>query len=903
MTKQSRDNDYEIASVGPLLTQKDLSRNDDSETMKSTKNHITPPRLAEKLLNWFIKDELAEEVLGDLDEKFYSTLKQYSPQKAKRNYWFQVINYMRPFAFKFFKNKNSTISPMKLHFKLAFRLFRKNTLISFASLTSIVVGVFSTFLIYLWVNSEQTTDQFHTNYAKLYIPVIQQSAVDEYEPINTSLIFNADYSKYSEIDGSVQTIYMSPNRLKLSYNNEIYRGGGMITDSTFFDYFDFKLIDGNPNEVLKDPSNILLTQSMAKRIFGDSEPIGELIEISQRGSFQVAGILEDIPSNSSMTFDFVLPIHAQSFWGTAGIEFLLVNNSFDKNAFDEKIAGLGRNHPQFKESTLSTVAFSDTYFNKQLNTDLLSKHGQAYELDTMRLVALVILLVSILNFTNMQSTLSFSQLKAKSIKQIHGAEKRDFVFELVASRLVYMVFSIILTYVLFLVIKPTYLNFLNLTIDISELNVLGLISAATFVFIIATTLMALLQTVKISSVKALSGQLNNIKSFKAGKVLTTVQYVFAIALIIATGVIFKQFKYMQNKNLGFDKENLVSFGFFDRVEYSGDDKEFYEKSQEQKKNYDFVVNELAKIPGVEHFSQGKTPFDNSISGMPWKLVNSNYEYSEIKLLSADANYAETVGLKIIEGRFFSDSLDVQRQNKVVINKAAMEFWGIENLEDAKLASSYWGGEGDPYQVIGVVDNFHYEHLSRKIAPLIMVNFESIENAFTLKVQEERFKATMESVSELFQTFNPNQKFTYTVLEDKLKTQYEREKKLTQTFVIFTLIAVILSSIGLFTMALYETQKRIKEIGIRKVVGASTGQVIALLSTNFMKWVLLAFIIAWPIAWYLMEKWLDNFANQTPLSWWIFAGAGLTASILAMLTVIGQSFSAASQNPVKALRAE
>lgn len=850
-----------------------------------------------------MKEELAEEILGDLEEKFYVTADKHSKGKARRNYWYQTFNYLRPFALKTTKVKNSSISPMKLHFKLAFRLFKKNTLISFASLTSIVVGVFSTFLIYLWVNSELTTDQFHSNYANLYITVVQQSAVDEFEPINTSLFFKADYSEFSEVEGSIQTIFLGPDRLKLLYNNQVYRGGAMITDSTFFDYFDFELINGNPSKILTDPSNIILTESMAQRVFGDTDPMGEVIEISQRGSFQVAGILEDIPSNSSMTFDFILPIHAQSFWGVGGMEFLLVNNSFNQSEFDKKIAELGRGHSQFKESILSTVPFSETYFNEPLDTELLSKHGQIYEVNTMRLVALVILLVSILNFTNMQSTLSFSLLKAKSIKQIHGAGKKDFISELIASRLIYLTFSILLVYVLFLIFKPAYLRFLNLTIDMTELEVITLISAGTCLFIVLTTLAALLQTVKLSSLKALSGQINNTRSFNAGKILTTVQYVFAIALIIATGVVFKQFNYMQNKDLGFNKENLVSFSFFDQIEYSGDQEDFGKKRREQKKNYEFVKNELAKLPGVEQFSQGDLPFNKVNAGMPWKLVNSNFEYSDIKLLTVDPNYAQTIGLKTLKGRFFSDSLDVQRQNKVVINKAAMEFWGIEDLDNVKLANSYWGGEGEPWQVIGVVENFHFEHLSRKIAPLVIVNFEDAESDFTLKVQEERFQATIESVAELFRTFNPNQTFSYTLLEDQLRTQYEREKKLTQTFMVFTLIALILSSIGLFTMALYETQKRIKEIGIRKVVGASIQQVITLLSSNFMKWVLLAFIIALPISWFFMDKWLDNFANQTTLSWWIFAGAGLLAMVLAMLTVIGQSYSAASQNPIKALRHE
>jgi putative ABC transport system permease protein len=233
----------------------------------------------------------------------------------------------------------------------------------------------------------------------------------------------------------------------------------------------------------------------------------------------------------------------------------------------------------------------------------------------------------------------------------------------------------------------------------------------------------------------------------------------------------------------------------------------------------------------------------------------------------------------------------------------MDFWGIDDLENIKVASAVWSGEDDPWEVIGVVDNFNFEHLSKKVNPLIMVYFEDVESEFTIKVSEERFNPTIEAIAELFQEVNPGQEFSYTILENQIKAQYEREKKLSSIFMFFTVIAVILSSIGLFTMALYETQKRVKEIGIRKVVGASAGQVVALLSSSFIKWVLLAFIIASPIAWFVMNKWLANFANQTNLSWWVFAGSGLLVTLLALATVVGQSMAAASRNPIHSLRHE
>ncbi|WP_422356538.1 ABC transporter permease [Roseivirga pacifica] len=859
----------------------------------------TPPRLAEKLLLWFLKDELAEEVLGDLDEKFYSTSEKYPIRKARRNYWYQVINYLRPFALKSTKVKNLVISPMKIHFKFATRVFRKNSLITFASLTSIVVGVLSTFLIYQWLNSELTTDQFHSNYDRLYTLAVQQSAVDNLQPISSDF-FNIDYGEFSEIDGYLEAIYFEPDQLKIIHNNKDYEAAGLVTDSTFFNFFNFKLIDGTP-ELLKDPSNIILTESLAERIFGDNNPIGKTLVLNQRGNFQIAGILENIPSNSSISFDYIVPKHAHDFWGKMGMEFLLTNGSFNKAEFNEKIKELGRTHPQFKESTLSTIPFKDIYFNHSLTHGLLAKYGDEAEIKTLTLVAIVILLVAVLNFTNMQSTLLFSQMKSKGIKQIHGAGRIDFFLEILASRLLYTVVSIPLIFGAFLLIKPNYLRFLELTLSSQWLETLGLIAIGTSGFVILTTIISLLQSTRISAPKAIISEISTRRNTSASKILTTVQYVFAIVLIIATGVVFKQFQYMQNKDLGYNPNNLVSVKFFDGIEYTGDFEVFKKQSEDQVKSYEYVKNELGKIPGIESFTQGALPLSNNVSAMSWKLSNSDFEYTEAKLLTADPAYFNTMDLKLLNGRFFSDSLDTERQHKVVINKAAMEYWGIDNTENAKLANSSWSGEKAPWQVIGVVDNFNFEHLSRKVEPLIMVYFEDVEREFSFRIREGGFKPTMEAVAGLFQGVNPNRDFNYTILDDQLAAQYERERKLSRTFVFFTLIALILSSIGLFTMALYETQKRIKEIGIRKVIGASVGQVVTLLSSSFMKWVLIAFVIATPIAWYAMNEWLANFANQTNISWWIFAAAGILAMILAMATVIGQSLTAAKRNPVHSLR--
>ena len=795
---------------------------------------------------------------------------------------------------------------MNYHFKFASRDILKNRLITTGSLISIVVGVLSAFLIYIWVDSELQTDRFHSEVDRIYIPVVQQSAVDNINPISAGLFFRLDYNKYPNVKSKLYTAFYTPERIKLKFDNNEYRGGGLIADSTFFDFFDFKLLVGEPDEILDDPSHIVLTKSFSEKIFGDHDPLGETIylECDQKGYYQVAGILEDVPSNSTLSFDFLVPSQSQSWWGNSGMEFILTDDSFDQSTFDAEVKEAGRSHPQFKESTLSTVPFKDVYFHHNFSTPLLAKHGNLDEVNTLLLVAFVILLVSILNFTNMQSTLMLSQLKTKGIKQVNGATKLDFLLELLASRLLYALLSVVIVFGLFMLIRDSYVSFLELTFDKSFIEILILIVAGVFLFTLMSSIFSLVQSSKFVTSQALMGQLSETKKGSAGRVLTTIQYVFAIALIIATTVVYKQFKFMQNKDLGYNPSGLVSIKFFDRLPYNFEDQEAYKKDMEtQKSSYELVRNELLKIPGIISYSQATMPFDGSASTMSWKLAGSDFEYTETSLMTIDPDYANMLGLEVVNGRFFSDSLDVSRQNKVVINKAAMDYWGITDLADVKLASSSWDGEDDPWKVIGVVNDFHYAHLSKKIEPAIMVFFRDVDKEFSIRIDPEQYKITLEQLGALYELVNPNQPFNYTILEDKLQAQYEREKKLSEVFMLFTIVGLMISSIGLFTFALYETRKRIKEIGIRKVVGASEGQVIGLLTTRFLKWVLLAFVIACPIGWYFMNEWLANFANQTELSWWVFAIAGVSAIVLAICTVIGQSYVAAKRNPVEALRYE
>ncbi|OEK05763.1 hypothetical protein BFP71_06480 [Roseivirga misakiensis] len=792
-----------------------------------------------------------------------------------------------------------------MHYKYSSRLLRKNTLITLASLTSLVLGVLSSFMIFLWVESELTTDQFHSNYDKIYMPVIQQSANDNLRPFDLAEFLNVDYSQFPEIEKTTTIISIRPERTAIEYDNVDYRTVGIVTDSVFFEIFDFKLQVGDEYKPLQNPTDIILTASFATKIFNDVDPIGKPVKVGQYGLYQVAAIMEDIPSNSTINFDYVIPRHSQELWAIGGINMLLTNNTFDKADFNDKLKEIKEGNRQLRRYNFSVAAFSDNYFEQPLNYILFSKTGDLFYIQVMLLVAGIILIISCLNFTNMQMTFLLSQGKSNAIKQIHGARKVDNYLEVATSRFIYFLASTLITFGLFELVAKKYSSFLNLTLHFRWYEELGIIALGCIIFILIASILSLLRPRSFQSNKSLIDGTIQSKKVYSGKILTTIQYTLSIILIMATGVVFKQFKFMQNKELGFDSSNVISAKVFDLVVFQGDHEDFSKRLQSQEQKYESFKDQLSAIPGIESFTQSRLPMNKEINDYLWKLANSEFEFEQISMLHVDAGLVNTLGIELVEGRFFTDSLDNYMTKRVVVNEAAMKYWGIESVNGARLnGSGPLSGQNEPWEIIGVVKDFHYEHLSRKIEPLVLwLDGGESSAEFTFKINELNFEKTTQEITSVFQDLYPGKFFSYTILDDTINNHYNYEKKQSQIFLLFTVVAIILSSIGLFTFAIYDTQKRTKEIGIRKVTGASTFQIMRLLSGNFIKWVSLAFLIALPISWYAMVEWLSNFANRTPLTWWLFVGAGSVAMMLAVLTVIGQSYNAANRNPVHALRHE
>ena len=531
---------------------------------------------------------------------------------------------------------------------------------------------------------------------------------------------------------------------------------------------------------------------------------------------------------------------------------------------------------------------------------------------------LVILIISALNFSNLQIINTNTALKQLAISTVNGAKKQQLLSQKFFEIVLLLVLSVFLITLGYQLVLPIFNAFTQVEIAPPLSKVLLINTAVLSVLISLAFIYPSIIIIRRPLIKSLKPQSFLGTQLVGRKTIAVLQYALTFILLISSIIVVKQLDMMLHQDLGFRNNNIISTKLFSRLPFplqNGRDFNNYKEEQhiikakmaayeskkaKKKSNYQYVKNELASSSAIVNFAQGYSPLKPFET--PWKHKNSENEYSSENLLSINFNYEKVFDLEIIEGRFFDFEIDKSRGKQLVINEAAKKFWNITDISQSFLLNKYWD-ETDGYEIIGMVKDFNYEHLSAKPKPLLMTFWDDIDENFIIQFQEGQIQEGLQLVEALFNKVNPNQVFKYTFLSDEIEALYQKEKRLSTIYIVFTIIALLISAIGLFTIALYDTQRRVKEIGIRKVNGATIKEIMYMLNKDFIKWVAIAFVIACPIAYYAMSKWLENFAYKTTLSWWVFALAGVFTLVIALLTVSWQTYRAATSNPVEALRDE
>ncbi len=796
---------------------------------------------------------------------------------------------------------------LKHYIKFAFRNFRSNKVIFAGSLATLCLGALCISLLFSYVHNELTMDDFHEREQDIYMMTMKRSPKAEW-----GFPYKFTPEDFPEIESSTNLIFFSEDDTRITFNQDIYTPTGMVADSTFFNVFSFELSQGNPKSVLYDNDAIILSEAFSKKLFGNKNPIGQHLDFEVRmyqGLHTVRGIVK-IPANSSLKFDYIIPYVNHPYgYGRIKVPFFKAINGFDKNTFEEKIKNSNNKvpnvYPQLTESITSTISFEDLYFNSELRTlkkDTLFNSGNKKNIDILLIIMLVILLVSILNYSNLQIVNTNAVLKNIAISKVNGALKRHIILQKNIETLIIIVISTLLITLGYNFLLPWFNDFVSVLLappiwKIILINAL-ILSAITSIGLIYPMLIIN----RFSAIDNLK-KTNSISQKLKGKQVTVVlQYAMAFLLLISSIIVNNQLKLMLDKDLGFNDDNILKVKLYYEPPFNTDSQYWtqerrVEAREKANKTPKYINDQLASLSGIAKISQGPSPID--VFTTDWKPKAGNFEFETLNSLVVTPNYLDMFGFSIIEGRFFEEGIDKERSKKIVINEAAQKHWGIEDIETTIMSNRFWG----EHQILGVVKDFNYEHLSAKPKPLLMTLWDGVDENFIIQLQETKVQEGLKFVEGLFKEVNPNQVFKYSFLSDEIASLYQKEKRLSTIYFVFTIIALLISAIGLFTIALYDTQRRVKEIGIRKVNGATIKEIMLMLNKDFIKWVLIAFVIACPIAYYAMSVWLENFAYKTNLSWWVFALAGVFTLIIAALTVSWQSYRAATQNPVESLRDE
>jgi putative ABC transport system permease protein len=796
---------------------------------------------------------------------------------------------------------------LKHYLKFAIRNFQSNKTIFAGSLATLCLGALCISLLFSYVWNELTMDEFHDDIDNVHLVLMRTSPQTEWQSP-----FRFNDMDYPEIEHSTGIIPFAKDELKFKYDDKTYTPLSIVVDSSFFKVFDFNLKIGNKNAILKDFQSVILTEAFSKKVFGDENPIGKEVVVKGRMGEDihiVKGIVE-VPSNSSLEFDFILPYNYDFTKYSRGLTYyFLSRKDFDKTAFNKKIDTLNNRvpnvYPQLTESKTMAMPFKDVYFDSDLNKlkeRLLLKSGNKKHIDTLIIVMLVILLISILNFTNLQIVNVNSIVKNIAISKVNGAFKRQIVHQRIVENVILILISALLITLLYNLILPYFNAFTKVPLSPPTWQIL-LMNASILLLITSIGLIYPIFTIsRILIIDSLKGT-NRHQKLTGKKAIIAFQYTLASVLVISSIVVTNQLNLMLSKDLGFNSENVMQVKLYYQppfnmkmMEWSQEERDAHRKKSLEIPEY--INNQLASFPGVKNIGQGRSPLD--VFHIDWKTKAESAQYESLNTLTISTECQEVFDFQLLDGRFFNKELDKERGHKMIINETAKKYWGITNIEHVKIDNRYWG---ENYEIIGVVKDFNYEHLSSKPKPLIILYWEDSDADYFLQFYNDENQETINQIQALFNEVNPNQTFTYSFLSDDIAALYDKEKRLSIIYIIFTVIALLISAIGLFTIALYDTQRRIKEIGVRKVNGATIKDILIMLNKDFIKWVAVAFIIATPIAYYAMSKWLENFAYKTTLSWWVFALAGIFTLIIALITVSWKSYQAATQNPVDSLRDE
>jgi len=689
---------------------------------------------------------------------------------------------------------------------------------------------------------------------------------------------------------------------KVAFGNKSYLSTGSYVDPSFFEIFTFPFIKGNPQTALDKPHSIVITEDLADKFFGDDNPLGKTISyyvFSKKIDLEVTGVIQNVPPNSHLQFDFLIPYEIGYDWmktwnNNSGWSYVMLNPNSSYQEVSRKISGVLEIHRPESRYVLHLQPL------KRIHLYLPRGVGQIVYVYIFSVMSLIVLLIACINFMNLSTARSEKRFKEIGIKKVVGSNRTQLIKQFLTESIVMAIMGIVLALFLVQAILPSINAMLgaHLTLSFTGKFIVIMMAIALLTGLLAGGYPAFFLSA-IHPVVIIKGQFSTKKSGTKGaslrKMLVVAQFAFSIFFVICVVVIHQQMDYIRNRDLGFDKEHVVV------VESMG----------ELKQRNQIVKEELLQFPEVQGVTFGAfSPFNWESSegsiGMSWTGKTTELEFV-IGQNYVDYDYTDTLGLEMVRGRFLSQDFPADASESCVVNEAAVMAMGMEDPIGKKIIWSPGTEREGSRTIVGVVRDFNTQSLHAEIKPFVLLPLErysqGMSNFLYIKIRSENIAQTIGHIGAKIREIVPNDPFVHYFLDEEMNKLYGNEQltgKLTQ-YVSF--LAIFISCLGLLALASFSVERRTKEIGIRKVLGSSVPQIIFMLTKDFTKWVLLANIIAWPLAYFALTKWLANFAFRIGIEWWIFLLAGAMALVIAIIIVSYQTIRAAAADPIKALRYE
>ena len=785
------------------------------------------------------------------------------------------------------------------HIKSIFRKINKEKLHAFIKMLGLALGIASCLLIFLFVQNELKYDTFHKNSDKIYRVLAGDKEMKTKIPIHPAIMLPAMQEQLPEIKEGI--------RVEMHYTNELITVGKdqyltdlALVDSNFFNVFSFNMIKGNPVKALSKPGAVILTSTVAKKYFGDVDPIGKKITLAHEIDLSVAGIMKDIPKHSHIQPEILVSFKSLKLinpgairsWDRSGTNlYLLLEENVNIAQLQHKMKQIyDRVKPETGDNRYFKLQPLEDIYLDSANVGWDSaKKGNIKIVYALSLVAILILFIACFNYMNLTTVNFTKEGKNTSIIRTLGAQKKHLISRYLLET---TVFTFLACWLAFIEVELTIQPFNNFIEKDIQLNIITDHTIPLFLiglFVLTVFLGGTYPALLLSSFSPLSNIQGSPKDKKHlwKKSMFIAQFTIATFLIISSVIIYKQIKLITIEKAGFNKEHVLSVN--------------NPWNEDLSKRYRLYTNAIKQHPNVRSYAgcfntpgeQLNNRGDIYLSGNKEKKVHSGYNF-------ITTQYLNVLEAKLTKGRNFQKERRTD-STKIILNKKAIKQLGItkplgKEVFCPKISKS-------PYKIIGVVENLHYGSLKEKKIPAIYVLKSHRANNILVKTGPENSQETLQHLKQKWNTLFPEWPFQYEYLDKKLEQIYKTEVKTLTLLKIFTALAMFLSCLGLFGFAGFTIKQRTKEIGIRKVNGATTGNILTLLSKSFVKWIIVSVFLAYPIAYYAMNKWLQNYAYKTELNWWIFIMAGFLTISVAILTITWQSWRAARQNPVESLRYE